>query len=181
MANKPGYFKKYYEEKKDDILGARKQRYQTDPDYKDKVLKSSRDYRQKQRREPRVKMPRYQKPLVGVSKTGVEVSLFSVGALAVFLSRSVQAINHWEARGLIPSTPYKDGRGFRYYTQPMMAAIKIEVGTKRRLFPVDPLMSARIAEKWAAQGVPLSYTGDDPYEAIALTRGSSGVSAAASK
>ncbi len=170
MPNKPGYFQNYYEERKDGILAERKKRYATDPEYRDKVLRSSQEYRDNQRKEPRVKMPRYQKPLVGTASDGAEVQLFSVGALAVFLGRSVQAINHWEKHDLIPRTPYRDDRGFRYFTHAMMVAIKDEVGTKKRLFPLDPQMQTKIRTKWTALGVPFDYDGDDPMEAIALTR-----------
>lgn len=169
MPNKPGYFKGYYAEKKDEILENRKKRYNEDSEYREKVLQSSRDYREEQRKEPRVKTPRYQKPLVGTAPDGREIQLFSVGALAMFLGRSVQAINHWEKNGLIPRTPYRDERQFRFYTPPMMAAIKEEVGTKRRLFPVDPEMRDKIRQKWESQGVPFEYDGTDPMEAIAQT------------
>ena len=54
VANRPGYFKGYYAENKDDILNARKKRYKDDPAYRDKVLQSSREYRKNQRSEPRV-------------------------------------------------------------------------------------------------------------------------------
>lgn len=170
MPNKPGYFKGYYEENKEEILQGRKKRYAEDPAYREKVLKSSQEYRDAQRQEPRVKMPRYQKPLTGSATDGTEVQLFSVGALAVFLGRSVQAINHWEKHALIPRTPYRDDRGFRYFTPAMMEAIKEEVGTKKRLFPIDPEMQAKIKAKWESLGVPLGYKGHDPMEAIALTR-----------
>jgi hypothetical protein len=169
VANRPGYFQGYYSENKEQILKARRERYASDPEYREKVLKSSREYRKNQRRTPRVKTRRYQKPIVGTSADGTEVQLCSVGALAIRLQRSVQAINHWQKKELIPETPYQDGRGFRFYTPAMMDAIATEVGAKRRLFPVDPDMRERIRQKWASCGVPVSYTGESIDEAIRLT------------
>lgn len=169
MANRPGYFKGYYAENKDDILNARKKRYKDDPAYRDKVLQSSREYRKNQRSEPRVKTRRYQKPIAGTSADGTEVQLCSVGALAIMLQRSVQAINHWQKRGLLPDTPYRDERGFRFYTPVMMEAIRDEVGTKRRLFPVDHEMANKIRQKWEESGAPVDYQGQDIQEAIRLT------------
>lgn len=169
MANRPGYFQGYYQENKDTILKARRDRYASDPEYREKVLKSSREYRRNQRREPRVKTRRYQKPIIKTSADGTEVQLCSVGALAIRLQRSVQAINHWQKKELIPDTPYRDGRGFRFYTPAMMDAISVEVGSKRRLFPVDPDMRERIRQQWAALGVPVAYAGENLDEAIRLT------------
>lgn len=155
MANRPGYFKTYYSEKKDEILKGRQDRYKSDPEYRDRVLKSSRDYRTRQRNEPRIKMPRHQRPLVLQNAEGKDVHLFSVGFFGVLLQRSVQALNHWERNGLMPPTPYRDTRGFRYFTRSMMVAVRDEVGTKKRLFPVDPTMCQRIRERWVASGVPM--------------------------
>jgi len=169
MANRPGYFQGYYKENKEEILQKRKERYQNDPDYREKVLQSSRDYRRNQRKDPRVKTRRFQKPIEGVSADGTGVRLHSVGALAILLQRSVQAINHWQKKGLLPDTPYRDSREFRFYTPAMMQAIQEEVGAKRRLFPVDPAMKTKIRAKWAASGVPVDYEGGDLQEAIRLT------------
>lgn len=155
MPNKPGYFEQYYEDNGEDINRKRRQKYDKDPEYRDRVLKASRDYRKKQRQVPRVRMPRFQKPAVHKTGTGREIKIFSVGAFAAYLSRSVQAINHWEKSGILPRTPYRNGRGFRCYTTDMMEAVRSQVGGKRRLFPVDPEMHDNIKAAWEAQGVPV--------------------------
>ena len=51
----------------------------------------------------------------------------------------------------------------------MMEAIRDEVGTKRRLFPVDPEMANKIRQKWEESGAPVDYQGQDIQEAIRLT------------
>ncbi len=162
MPNKPGYFEAYYDENRDDINEKRRQKYANDPEYRDRVLKASRDYRKRQRREPRVRMPRFQKPSTHQTGDGGEVQLFSVGAFAAYLNRSVQAINHWERSGILPKTPYRNSRGFRCYTRDMMEIVRGQVGGKRRLFPVDPNMHDNIKAVWKSQGVPVDCEAADP-------------------
>lgn len=158
MPNRPGYFDKYYEENKDKVNDTRRKKYANDEAYRDRVLQASRDYRKRQRDDgDRVRLPRYQKPVLMETGDGGTVQLFSVGAFASFLSRSVQAINHWEKATpqILPSTPYKDTRGFRYYTREMMEVVRDAVGSKRRLFPVDPNMRKNILSGWKDLGVPV--------------------------
>lgn len=171
MPNKPGYFEQYYDENRDSINEKRRKKYQEDPEYRDRVLKASRDYRERQRREPRVRMPRFQKPITYTAGDGSEVQLFSVGAFAAFLARSVQAINHWEKSGILPRTPYRNSRGFRCYTRSMMEIVRQQVGGKRRLFPVDPNMYANIMAAWEAQGVPVDCQVDDPKKQMETALG----------
>lgn len=168
-SNDPGYFQGYYAENREKILGNRRERYQNDPEYKEKVLRSSREYRKNQRREPRVKTKRLRRPVTGTSADGTEVQLCSAGALAILLQRSVQAINDWQKKGLLPETPYRDTRGLRYFTPEMMLAVQRVVGDKRRLYPVDPHMLTKIRDRWIASGVPMDYSGEDLSEAIRLT------------
>jgi hypothetical protein len=162
VPNKPGYFERYYSEKHGEINEKRRKKYQNDSEYRDRVLKASRDYRERQRAEPRVRMPRFHKSMVGEIGGGGQIHLWSVGAFAAYLSRSVQSINHWEKTGILPKTPYRDVRGFRFYTPAMMNVVRDQVGTKRRLFPVDPQMYANIMAAWEAQGVPVDCEAQDP-------------------
>lgn len=156
MANRPGYFDEYYEKNKDKVNAERRRKYNEDPEYRDRVLQASRDYRRRQRDdEDRVRLPRYQTPVIKEAGDGGKVQLFSVGAFASYLGRSVQAINHWEKSDILPPTPYRDGRGFRYYTKDMMEVVRQAVGAKRRLFPVDEDMRLNIVREWKELGVPV--------------------------
>lgn len=158
MANKPGYFSKYYEENKAEINEKRRQRYEEDPEYKQRVLKSSREYRRRKRErdggERKVRAPRFAKPLVVKTGDGGTIELYSVGFVARLLRRNVQTINHWEKAGVLPPTPYRDERGFRFYTIAMIGAIRDAVSHKRRLFPVDDSIRKAIESAWREQGVP---------------------------
>lgn len=85
------------------------------------------------------------------------LELYTVGALGTLLDRSVQSLNHWERDGLIPRTPYRDGRQFRFYTLAMMQAVEEALGGRSKVFKVDPEMAAKIAKRWKALGVPMGY------------------------
>lgn len=165
MDNPAGYFDCYYAENKYDLNERRRRRYHSDPEYREKVLNMSKEYRDRKRQgqPPRARMPRHQAPLRAKTGDGGTIKLFSVGAFAVFLGRSVQSIKHWEKKpAVLPITPYRDSRDFRFYTKEMMEAVKEVVGTKRRLFPIDPQMYLDIKAAWEALGVPVGRvkTGD---------------------
>lgn len=156
MPNRPGYYAEWYEQNKEKLAEKRKKRYEEDPEYKQKVLDQSASYREKNRKEPRVKLPRHRKPKSYTLSDGTEIQMFSVGAFAMYIGRSVQSVNHWEREGLLPKTPYRRGaRGFRLYSVPMMEVVKEVVGDRARLFPVDPEMGNKIRQKWEAAGVPV--------------------------
>jgi len=155
MPNKPGYYDKWYDENKEAVADKRKQRYEKDPSYRRKVLKRSADYRERQRDVTQVRIPRHQKPRI-FEVDGSEVALYSIGAFAGYINRSVQSINYWEANKLIPRTPYRSGkRGFRFYTAEMMEVVRRIIGNKRRLFPVDESMGKAIMDMWKELGVPV--------------------------
>jgi len=157
MANRPGYFEEYYKLNKDSVNAERRRKYHKDPSYRERVLKASCKYRESQRdNEGRIRLPRYQTPLEAEAGDGGALQLFSVGAFAVYLGRSVQAITHWERAGLLPPTPYKDERGFRYYTQGQMEVVRSAVGSRRRLFPASENMCADILKRWKGLGVPVN-------------------------
>jgi len=159
MTNKPGYYEKWYGENKEEIAEKRKNRYENDPDYKRKVLKRSSDYRERQRSVSQVRIPRHQRPRIFVIDD-VKIPLYSIGAFASYINRSVQSINHWETNKLLPRTPYRVGeRQFRYYTAEMMEVVRRVVGNKRRLYPVDKGMGDDIHRMWEDLGVPMGCDG----------------------
>jgi hypothetical protein len=163
MGNKPGYYEEWYEKNKDELAARRKERYESDPEYRQRVLGASAAYRERQRSISRVRVPRHQKPRL--FRLGDQmVPLFSIGAFAGYVNRAIQSINHWEKNGLLPRTPYRVGkRGFRYYSAGMMEVVRQVVGNKKRLFPVDAKMYSRILEGWQVIGVPVGC--DDGIEA----------------
>jgi len=163
MAKSPSprkdYYSEWYQANKERISSKRKSAYEKDPDYKEKVLGQSAEHRERQRSTPRVKVPRHQVPKRYRTGDGGEIVLYSIGFFAMFISRSVQSINEWEKSEILPKTPYIQGsRKFRFYTQAMMDAVREMIGTKRRLYPVDPHMYGKIEAEWVKAGVPVNCT-----------------------
>jgi len=165
MPNEQEYYEGYYEEKKDDIAAKRKEKYENDSDYRQKVIDRSRKYREEQRQSrPRARIPKHAKSKRYETGDGGTIDLFSVGSFALGVGRSVQCINHWEREGILPRTPYRQKQGseenprwFRYYTREMAAAVRKVVGEKGRLDP--PIIPDKIRKKivalWKKQGVPV--------------------------
>lgn len=149
------YYKKYYKENRDDINAKRKARYHEDDEYRERVLSASQRYREANRMDsPRIKIPRYAQPLVKLKPSGERVKLFSVGAFARALKRSVQSISHWEAKGILPPTPYRDSRGHRYYTYGMIAVVREVIGDRSRVLQSYGFLD-KIQARWEELGVPM--------------------------
>ena len=156
------YYSEWYQSNKKRIAEKRKTAYDEDPEYKEKVLAQSAESRERQRSVRRVKVPRHQVPRRYKTGDEGEVVLYSIGFFAMFISRSVQSINEWEKAGILPKTPYIQGsRKFRFYTQAMMDSVREMIGTKRRLYPVDPDMYKKIEDDWIRSGVPVNCTDFD--------------------
>jgi hypothetical protein len=170
MGDRTAYYKDWYEGHKGELSEKRKHSYDSDPAYRDKVLSQSARYREQQRAIPRLRVSRHHVPREYVAGDGGKIVLFSIGAMAIYIQRSVQSIGQWERSGVIPQTPYRAGkRGFRFYTREMMDAVKAAVGNKRRLYPVDQAMTDEIRRRWVTSGVPVGCDGGIE-EAICQTR-----------
>ena len=133
-------FKAWYEDNGDKLNKSRRDRYNTDPEYKKKVLaqnKASREKRRKAQAETKAAERKAQKfqararPWKTVERLikdekGKEqlVKVFTIGALARALGCSVQAVRLWERQGVIPPTPIRSGKGDRLYTVEQMEMIQ---------------------------------------------------------
>lgn len=155
-----GYFQRYYEENKEEINEKRRERYQNDPDYRARSLEASKRYRERKRKKGRVRVARLRAAKEYRTGDGAKIKLYSVGVFATFIGRSAQSLSHWEKRGIMPDTPFRDTRGYRLFSRGMMEVVKREVGQKRRLYPVDPEMCERIREGWIGLGIPVGAEGD---------------------
>lgn len=96
----------------------RKQRYHSDPEYRKKVLETNQQSRKQRKladdapaKPPRVKKEVERWKTVTVSINGIEVELYTVGALAEALGCSIQAIRLWERQGVIPPSTVRSGKG----------------------------------------------------------------------
>ncbi len=133
------YFRGWYAKNGDTLNKSRRDRYTTDPEYREAVLKRNREARQKKReasnkeRAQERKATRMRVGSRGWKTTEVAVeqdgktataTLFTIGALARSLGRSVQAVRLWEREGLLPETELRNKKGDRLYTGDMIATIR---------------------------------------------------------
>lgn len=122
-----GNFKDWYRVNAPDLNARRRKRYDKDPEYREAVKKLNTRARKKQRNKFKeeklaeaeaIKM----RTSVGAWKTvdvevdGVVIPMFTIGAIARVLGRSISTLRVWEKNGLLPETPYRANNGARLYT-----------------------------------------------------------------
>jgi hypothetical protein len=120
-----GYNKEYYDKNKETIQAKRKNRYDTDNAYREKIQKAARERKREKLAERRAlgikRKPRGpQQPslyAIDVAGTEVEVLMFTAGQLGLKLGRKAQTIRLWEKRGILPEPLYRKPCGDRLYTE----------------------------------------------------------------
>lgn len=139
-------FKAWYDSNSQSFNKDRRKRYDTDPEYRARVLETNRLSRQRRREAAKleraaesaaikVKMPHKPWKEVEVPTKGGEetTKLYSIGALARALNRSVQVIRLWEKKGVIPETPLRNDKGDRLYTPEDVSRIHELLKAQNRL------------------------------------------------
>jgi DNA-binding transcriptional MerR regulator len=145
----PGFsYAAWYEANKAAFNADRKIRYKTDPSYRARVLAWNRESRRKNRdakakeRAAEVKAAKVSlnsrrfktvKMTIDTDGTPVEMDVYSIGALALYLNRSIQVLRLWEAEGVIPVTPYRNEKGDRFYTRAQLQEIHTVLTKNGRL------------------------------------------------
>lgn len=104
------------------------------------------------------------KPFLKPLPNGVEIEMFTIGALAVALGRPVITIRTWIKEGYLPASPYRlpakknskgeDQQGRRLYSRAMVEKV-VELFSsagllhiKRIEWPLHRQLSNEIAEAW---------------------------------
>lgn len=125
------YYASWYAAHKTELADKRKQRYHSDPKYRQEVLDRSKKRYQKLRQKKlaeRAKNPEpprtrgRNKPQTKVVD-GVEVVLFSVSEFADRVDRNVQTITKWEQDRVIPPPTWIDEYGRRWYSDAHMDTV----------------------------------------------------------
>ena len=96
-------FAQWYEQNKEDYNRKRRERYQSDPEYKAKVRKGAERWRLQNKKPVSKKPP-------------IPEGYYDTKQVAAMLDRNVQAIRHWEKEGYIPSVD-RDSYGRRVYSE----------------------------------------------------------------
>lgn len=147
------YNKKYWRKNKTAILAKRKERYRTDPEYRAKILKQSRE-RSKRNSGYKLKVGRAKMPKI-YSFGDTETVMFSIYFLAQKVGRSIQACRKWEKNETLPPTPFKKN-GVRLYTAEMIEAVADVIksrGTARLPNNENEKIFDEIFEKWSELGI----------------------------
>lgn len=125
------YFQTYYVEHRDQISQKRRERYQSDPEYREEVKRRAmaryaklrnekKKAQSKNPKEPEVRG--FNRPRV-MQVNGQDVLVHCVSAFAERVGRDVQTITAWEQNGIIPNPTVVDEMGRRWYSEAHMDAI----------------------------------------------------------
>lgn len=131
-------FRVWWKKNKGRVNRARRARYESDPKYRDAILKAQREQDPKQKPAVEVvkmvprKRSRYLKPkMVPVNGSVLEVR--SLGVLADMLGVSDEAVKLWERDGVIPPATYVDSHGRRWYSDAYLSMLQ----TTPRVHPLS--------------------------------------------
>ena len=137
------YFAKWYAANKQKISDRRKERYLTDPAYKEKVLSNS-----KRSRAPKA-IDKGAGRIVGAD--GVERNAYSLAEAAVLVGVSRETLAAWNKSGLVPVNPFGS-----FYTIGQVGAIRSvieirkEAGKRVHIKRGDGGFTSLISERWCA-------------------------------
>lgn len=156
------YFEEYYARRKVGFSQERKDLYRTDPEYREKVLDASRDYRKRKSAEreklraagklPPPKPPGPRDP-IDVMIEGDKCKAYTITTAAERLKRSTGTLNMWMNVGLLPVTPIRSERGDRLFTDAMLLVVGLAITKRVRISRKDKTFYSDIVDGWARIGV----------------------------
>lgn len=163
--NRKAYFEDYYQQKREELLRQRSERYRGDSEYREKARERARERRARQREErerlrAEGKLPsrketasksRRMKPVL-VSVGGSKVVAYPARMVAEKIGRSVGTLNHWERVGLMPRTPLVSDGGSRYYTEGMLLVLQLAVSRRGRIHKQDKSFREEVEKGWCELG-----------------------------
>lgn len=140
-------FKKWYEKDKDKLSEKRKQRYQTDPEYRAKCLARAAQRRAEFPKPPRAGEARF-KEIDGKPR-----EVFRIGEVSQMIGIGLQTIRSWEASGTIPGPSIESAQ--RLYTGTQIALMRELAALshqhrydRENRASVIAEMSAQVWQKW---------------------------------
>lgn len=176
-SNEGDYYRKWYEDNKEEISKKRRAKYRDDEEYRQRVLERNREYRKtlskgkesgggeggKARAPANRKARKSREPvLIKIPLHGamVERRLVHIGDFAKAINRSIQCIYQWERRGVFPRTPFvmKGVRKEERLYLPEMADVVVDVLNQRghQISLSDPTFGSDVAQGWRAIGVEVN-------------------------
>ncbi len=108
------YSKKYYREHRHELLDNKRERYNTDQEYHDKVLDRAKSYQRSERakckrRKRNLKDPKEVEVCIDGKVRVIEV--FNLRQLSVALGKNIATVRGWEERGILPKAMYRESHG----------------------------------------------------------------------
>jgi len=120
------YWSEYWGKNRDDILKRRRDRYNSDPEYK-KRMQEIRKRNYEKNKVLKVKKPESDfvsirsKPII-LELNGQKMLMYDIEYFAKKIGRSVATVRYWERKGILPKTPYKGSRKC-LYSKEMIKAV----------------------------------------------------------
>ena len=102
-------FKRWYNKNKEEYNAERKEKYDTDLEYKEKQLENNKNYREEHKTTNEF--------VFEINGQQFSLMLYTSCEMAERANVSITALRKWEKANIIPETPLKDSKGFRYYTE----------------------------------------------------------------
>jgi len=171
QVKEPWTYSAWYEDNKEKLAKRRKDRYQNDPEYKERVLEQNRKHREGKRLEeakkpkPKVRIPRHRKPvtlIVLLHGAPTPKELVHIGAFSRAIRKSIPTVHQWERHGILPRTPlFMNGKAKRerLFTSEMIDVVQVEIAKRSgRVSASDPTFYDDVTEGWLEVGVDLKTT-----------------------
>lgn len=149
------YNKKYYMDNKERLSAKRKERYASDPEYRDAQLKRADERRKKLAESKPVvegKVGRPRKPVLVETINGTK-NAFTIGHFAQIIDRPQITLRSWISRGLIPKTPFKNGSEESLWTHDMINVVLTALSGRGQISSGDVRFTQEIADGWRQHGV----------------------------
>lgn len=114
------YWDRYWRENREKILAKRRQKYASDPAYREMVKERSRrrwreELRKGGREKGRKPGKRYLRPKIVVIG-GLDVKVHGIGEFADIIGYTIATLKNWEKGGILPQATAVDDFGRRWYS-----------------------------------------------------------------
>jgi hypothetical protein len=141
------YFKSYYDNNKTELARKRKEKYDSDPEYRAKIRQYSVARQERKKAEfnklvelgmAPVKVYKKRGPRTyTVEVNGERLQAYAIAEVAKKIGKSKFVLISWTQKGIIPASPVKTKKGFNLYTDCMIGAIEKAIYGKKFVFVKD--------------------------------------------
>jgi len=145
-AKRQAYNRSYYDTHKDDLRTKKRDRYNNDEEYRERVKQDSKARR---------KSATGTNGAVLVEVLKVMVEAFQPRRLAEGCNRSISTINYWQTHNTIPETPFRTPGGYRLYTQAMIDGVVLALTQVPKPKKGEDAFRTVVVNAWRRAGVPV--------------------------